>query len=109
MTSKPIIKKIKLTKEQQEEIETIKKGMSVSKTTIVKNATRKYEYEYTTKARPLSERQQKDKLRKIYGGLCCVCGGFSNYNISYDMDGAKRVERYCKKHFDKWQKETNKK
>ena len=98
-TTKPIIQKIQLSKEQLQEVEMINKGMSVPKTTVVKNSMRKYAYEYTTKARPLSEKQQHEKLRKIYGGLCCICGSWPDYKVFYDMEGAKRVERYCQKHY----------
>jgi intein-encoded DNA endonuclease-like protein len=71
---KTIIQKIKLSEQQQAEIHSIKKGMTLPKTKVIKNSTRKYAYEYTTKAKPLSEKHQKDKLREIYGDLCCICG-----------------------------------
>ena len=74
--------------------------MTLPKTKVIKNSTRKYTNEYTTKAKSLSEKHQKDKLREIYGGLCCICGKWPMCNVLYDVDGAKRIERYCQNDFD---------
>ena len=51
----------------------------------------------------------RKRLRELYrGGLCCICGGWPDYKVLYDLEGAKRVERYCQKHYDQWQKGINK-
>jgi len=75
MTRKIKIQKIKFTSAEQEEITKIK--------------TKPYGSGLT-------------RLRKLYGGQCCICGGYPDINVLYDAEGAKQIERYCQKDYDKW-------
>jgi hypothetical protein len=37
-------------------------------------------------------------------GECCICLGIPTKLVTYDMDGASKIERYCDKCFEKWDK-----
>ncbi len=67
---KPVVKQIKIPKE-------LKAILSdKNKTRLVKNIA----------------------IRK-YTGICCRCDAIATKKVSYDMQGAQLVERYCDKHF----------
>ncbi|HEU4468266.1 MAG TPA: hypothetical protein VFR61_04435 [Nitrososphaeraceae archaeon] len=102
MTSKPTIQKIKLSKEQQEQLDFINKGISMPVTKMAKNSMRNYEYKYTTKSRPISDIQKKVKLRELYGSFCCICQDIPAWKVIYQMEGAKRIENYCVKCYSRW-------
>lgn len=72
---KPKIEKIKFTKEQQQQIDKLLKESTF-------------------------EQLSRRKLLQFYGGSCCICGQWPDFKVIYDVDGAKRIERYCKKDFD---------
>lgn len=42
-----------------------------------------------------------NKIKKIIGGFCGICGDISTKKVSYDCDGAFLVEYYCDKCFSK--------
>lgn len=109
MNKKPVIKKIKFTKEEQEEIELIKKGQAVPKTKIVSNKNG-YSYEYTSNKR-FSYEVSRRRLVELHEGGSTFCGQWPDYRVSYDVGDAnqpvKRLERYCQTCFDKWQDGIN--
>ena len=43
----------------------------------------------------VSEWAKDNKVKKIVGNRCCICGGVSTQIASYDYIGATRIERYC--------------
>jgi hypothetical protein len=38
-------------------------------------------------------------IKQYAGGVCLICGDVPTKKITYDVDGAVLVERYCSKHF----------
>lgn len=98
--NKPIVSKIEFTEEQKIEMDNIKKGIRAP-TTKIRTNKNGYQTEYQTSSKqPLSEMQRRDKLHKLYyGGTCVLCGQWPDYKVSYDRDGAKKIERYCLKHY----------
>lgn len=103
---KKTISKIKLTKEQQQEVDHLLKGEPVKKTKLVKNSMRNYSYEYTSN-RPISKDMIKKRLCEIYGGICTACGYvWPDFKVSYDYfderQSAARIERYCSECWKKW-------
>jgi hypothetical protein len=92
---KPIIQKIKLTKEQQEIADKLTKGIPPPTKKIITSKAG-YTYEYTTN-QGFSRIIAKKRLTEIYGGVCCCCGNWPDYSVLYNLEGAKRVERYCEK------------
>ena len=109
MNKKPVIKKIKFTKEEQEEIDLIKKGQAVPKTKIVRNKNG-YSYEYTSNKR-FSYEVSRRRLVELYEGGSIFCGQQPDYRVSYDVGDvnqpAKRIEPYWQTCFDKWQDRIN--
>ena len=103
--NKPVITKIKFTKEQQEEIDKIKKGEPVPKTKIITNKDGR-SYEYTSNKR-FSYEVGRKRLVEHYKGLCTSCGEYPAYSLSYDVSderqNAKLIERYCEPCFRKWE------
>ena len=99
---KPKITKIILSKEELEEVDKLLKGEPVKKTKLVKNSMRSYSYEYTSN-RPISKDMVKKRMTELYGGICTACGYvWPDWKVSYDYDGAARIERYCKECWIKW-------
>ena len=96
---KPIIQKIKFTKEQQQEIDLINKGERVPtiRTIIEKKTGKRRDIVYNHR---FTYAMGHKRLRELYTGLCCVCGQWPDFRVIYDVEGAKRVERYCQKDFD---------
>jgi hypothetical protein len=92
------IEKIKFTKEQQEEIDKIKKGEPVKKIRIVTN---KRGFQYEVKSyKSLTRETARRKLFRFYGGLCIICAtSWPDYKVTYDCSDksqrASRIERYC--------------
>ena len=75
MKHDPKIENIKITKNQLDEIASLLKKESL-----------------TTEFR--------NRVIKAYaGGVCVICGYVPSKKITYDVDGAQVVERYCDKHF----------
>jgi hypothetical protein len=38
----------------------------------------------------------KDNIvKRLSGGRCCICGAIATQLVTYDADGATRIERYC--------------
>jgi hypothetical protein len=40
---------------------------------------------------------RKETVQKRITGCCCVCGDIPTMQVSYDADGATRIEKYCDK------------
>ena len=38
---------------------------------------------------------RKETVQKRITGCCCVCGSIPSMQVSYDADGAIRIEKYC--------------
>jgi hypothetical protein len=102
--NKPVIKKIKFTKEEQDEIDKINKGEPIKKTRTSSNR-KGYSYEVTIN-RPLTDIMAKKRLIELYGGTCSRCGGWPSYIVTHNVgdktQGARLVERYCSPCFEKW-------
>jgi hypothetical protein len=47
----------------------------------------------------------KRSKQKHLTGECCMCLAIPNKLITYDMGGAKKIERYCDMCFEKWESE----
>ena len=94
---KPIIQKIKFTKEQQQEIDRIMKHEPVKRTLIYRSNSGHTTERVTNKI--LAPITANKKLKELYGNACCICGQWPSYKVLYDMQGAKRIERYCEKDF----------
>lgn len=77
--SEPKIEKIKISKDERDELEAeLKKTMTTEGT----NRT----------------------IKKYAGGVCSMCGEIPTRNITFDAEGATVIERYCDKCFQKWKK-----
>ena len=103
---KPVITKIKFTKQQQEEIDKLNRHDPIEKTKTATNNSRGYTYEYRSKI-PLSFEGTRRRMTQLYGGLCSGgCGQWPDYKFTYDVSSegqpAKRIERYCSSCYDKW-------
>jgi len=49
--------------------------------------------------------KRKDKLRALLGGpMCSICSGIPTKRIYYKLDGLTRIEAYCDKHFEFFEK-----
>lgn len=97
----PVIEKIKLTKEQQKEVNKILKGEPVQ--IIYHFRTRGGHIIEHVRNKKLTGEMAKRRLTQLLGGMC-LCGFASpDYKVIYDVgDGATRIERYCQKCYDKW-------
>lgn len=99
---KPVIIKIKFTKEEQKEIDLINKGQIVPivRTRTNKNGT-KHDIVFN---RRFTYDTGRKRLLQLHGGLCS-CGAWPNYKIMFNVgdqkQGAWLVERYCQTCFDK--------
>lgn len=97
------IEKIKLTMEQQEEVDKILKGETVEVTYHYKGA-RGHIIE-RTRSKKLTGEMAKRRLTQLLGGQC-LCGfAWPDYRVVYDVSSktqsAKRIERYCEPCFQK--------
>lgn len=102
---KPVIQKIKFTKEQQEEIDLINKGERVPtiKTIIDKKTGVKRDIVYN---RHFTFESGVKRFRELYGGMCSRCGtnwpSFKiMHNVGDENQGGWLVERYCDSCYDK--------
>jgi hypothetical protein len=43
-------------------------------------------------------------IKKVTGGVCSCCEGVPTKILSYDVEGAQLVEKYCDNCFKKWVK-----
>ena len=43
----------------------------------------------------MSEWAKDNKVKKVVGNRCCICGGISTHIATYDYVGATRIERWC--------------
>lgn len=34
-------------------------------------------------------------IKELIGGVCCVCGDIPDVEVTYPLEGATRIERYC--------------
>jgi hypothetical protein len=100
ITDKPIVEKIVLTEEQQQEVRDILDGKP---TKVMIERWKGARKQMNMKSyRPGSIKGRKDIVKKYYfKGLCHICHDFATYKVLHDYDGAKLVEYYCEKHFDK--------
>ena len=46
----------------------------------------------------------KRRRQRHLVGECIICGSIPTKKVSYDVDGAKLVQKYCNKCFKKWAK-----
>jgi hypothetical protein len=103
---KPIIKKLKFSKEEEEEINLINKGQTVPTVRTVINKKTGVKQDIVYHKRFTYEMGIK-RLRELYGGLC-RCGAWPAYKIMFQVgdkkQGAWLVERYCQKCYDKQEK-----
>ncbi|HXV88492.1 MAG TPA: hypothetical protein VD710_05285 [Nitrososphaeraceae archaeon] len=102
---KYVIVKIELTPEQQDEVDKIKNNEPIKRTRIAYNK-RGFQYEVTTRNKPITPEVAKRRLLQFYGGICTGCGKeWPDYKVTYDVGDerqpAKRIERYCEKCFSK--------
>lgn len=44
---------------------------------------------------------KNDIIRKYAGGVCSICGNVPSKIVTHDANGAKIIERYCDKCFDR--------
>ena len=80
MKSEPKIEEINITKKQREEL----------KNRVKEDIT-------TTESR-------NRIIKKYAGGVCSICGGMPTRILTYDVDGATVIERYCNNCFQKWKR-----
>jgi hypothetical protein len=45
----------------------------------------------------------KRRKQRYLTGECCMCLAIPNKLVTFDMDGAKKIEKYCDKCFEKWE------
>ena len=76
MKASPKIEEIKMTRKQQEELQ------------------------YLLKRPSLTEEGRTNVIKKYSGGVCLICGDIPKKKITYNVDGAQVIERYCDKHFE---------
>lgn len=89
-----------MTPEQLEIIDKINKGQPVQTIRTIENK-KGVKRDIVTTHR-FTYTMAKKKLVEIYGGSCCICGQWPDYKVLYDVEDAKRVERYCQKDYHKW-------
>jgi hypothetical protein len=98
----PIIKKIKFSNEEQEEIDLINAGKTVPTVRTVINKRTGVKQDIITNRR-FTYAMARKRLFELYGGLC-RCAAWPAYKVMYDVgdetQGAWLVERYCQKCFD---------
>ena len=99
--NKPVIQKIKFTKEEQEEIDLINQGKTMpSVRTVISNGVK---HDIITHKRFTFEMGHK-RLAQLYGGVC-RCGSWPSYKVLHDKgdqnQNAWLVERFCQNCYDK--------
>jgi hypothetical protein len=99
----PIIEKLELSEEQRLDKENILSGKPSKKQLEYWEErglnTQKMSSYWVMKMSPSGRRQMvKDRF---YGGRGCECGSFADYKLTYQLDGAKLLEYYCQKCFQK--------
>lgn len=103
MNKKPVIKKIKFTKEEQEEIDLINQGQTVPKVRTVVNKKTGIKQDIIYNKRFTFEMARK-RLFELYGGLC-RCGAWPLFKVMFQVgdkkQGAWLVERYCSPCYEK--------
>lgn len=52
----------------------------------------------------VSDSAKNHLIKKFAGGFCYVCQGIPTKIVSYDVDGAQLIQKYCDKCFEKWDK-----
>ena len=52
----------------------------------------------------VSDAAKNHLIKKLAGGFCCDCEGIPTMIVSYDVDGAQLIQKYCDKCFKKWDK-----
>jgi hypothetical protein len=50
----------------------------------------------------ISDDANKALIKKVVGGFCSHCGGIPTKIVSYDMEGAKKIEKYCNRCCEGW-------
>jgi hypothetical protein len=104
MKMKPIIEKIKLTKEQQDEVDRILRGEPIDVTYHHRGA--RGQIIERTRTKKLTQEMAKRRLTQLLGGKCTGCGiAWPDYKFTYDVGDekqpAKKIERYCGKCYNK--------
>jgi hypothetical protein len=99
ITSKPIVEKIVLTEEQQQEVKDILEGKPTK--VMVQIWQRRASPQMSERGyRPGSVKGRKDIVKKnYYHGLCHICQDWPTYKIIHPLDGCKKIEYFCEKHF----------
>ena len=52
----------------------------------------------------ISEAAKNALIKQVVGGFCSRCQKIPTKIVSYDMHGAKLIEKYCDECFKKWDK-----
>ena len=52
----------------------------------------------------VSDAAKTHLIKKVAGGFCSQCEGIPTKIVSYDVDGAQVIQKYCDKCFKKWDK-----
>ena len=50
----------------------------------------------------VSDAAKNHLIKKLAGGFCSDCDGIPTIIVSYDVDGAQLIQKYCDKCFKKW-------
>jgi hypothetical protein len=100
--NKPVVEKITFSKEDQEDIESIKVGKP-TRHQIQRQLNWRgsdLDVDKWIKHRiPTTMMQRKDILKKKYfKGVCHVCQGWPSYKLLYNIQGAILKEFYCSEH-----------
>lgn len=56
------------------------------------------------KSTRLTVKAKYDEIKKVAGGVCGMCDGIPTKIVSFDMEGAFLIEKYCDTCFEKWAK-----
>ncbi|CAN5587175.1 hypothetical protein BH18THE1_BH18THE1_00850 [soil metagenome] len=56
------------------------------------------------KSSRLSSDAKHAEMKKVVGGVCSRCEALPTKILSYDVEGAQLIEKYCDKCFKKWDK-----
>ena len=100
---KPIIKKLKFSKEEQKEINLINAGKTVPKVRTIINKKTGVKQDIVYHKRFTYDTGKK-RLLELHGGTC-RCGEWPAYKIMFQVgdqkQGAWLVERYCSSCYDK--------
>ena len=52
----------------------------------------------------VSDAAKNHLIKKLAGGFCSECEAIPTIIVSYDVDGAQLIQKYCDECFKKWDK-----